>query len=58
MAAQGVENVSGKEYLIRAGKIAPCSQCPFFRSCWNEQEYDKKSSATGKKVVDNEYKDV
>jgi hypothetical protein len=42
MAARGVENESGKEYLIRTNNAALCEQCPFFRSCWNSEEYDRK----------------
>ena len=60
MEAHGVNSLSGREYLIREGKVATCDQCPFFRSCWNSEEYEKLLSAcaAGKKVVDKENKDV
>ena len=42
MAAHGIVYESGKEYLIRTGNVALCEKCPFFRSCWSDQEYDGK----------------
>jgi hypothetical protein len=42
MAAHGVVNESGKEYLTRKGGVVSCEKCPFFRSCWSDEEYDGK----------------
>ena len=39
MAKHGVNSVSGKGYLIDAGRIFRCKPCAFFRSCWDVEEY-------------------
>ncbi len=41
MTKNGVTRVSGKQYLIEAGRIERCRDCPFFRSCWDSEEYEK-----------------
>jgi len=41
MAEQGIRGQSGKEYAVRARMIGECETCPFFRSCWNSEEYDR-----------------
>lgn len=47
MALHHVKNESGKEYLTRTGNLSLCIDCPFFRSCWNSEEYDRKVGETG-----------
>jgi hypothetical protein len=41
MEKECVSGASGKQYLIDAGKAGECRGCPFFRSCWNEEEYNR-----------------
>jgi hypothetical protein len=48
MAAEKVKGTPGKEYLISSGGIDACRQCPFFRSCWNSEEYDRKVDEMGR----------
>ena len=43
MAKHGAAGVSGKRYLIDAGRIWRCRTCAFFRSCWNTEEYGRLS---------------
>jgi hypothetical protein len=38
-----VTGVSGKRYLIERNKKVKCLDCSFFRSCWNQEEYDKEN---------------
>ena len=62
MTEHGVNGISGKEYLLEAHKIGECETCPFLRSCWNSEEYDRRMRGAppeGSKIaVDNEHKDV
>ncbi len=47
MRKNGVTRTSGKRYLIETGRIARCGDCPFFRSCWDSEEYEKALRAEG-----------
>ncbi len=62
MTEHGVNGVSGKEYLIEAHQIRECETCPFFRSCWNSEEYEGRvreaSPGDSKIVIDNGCEDV
>jgi hypothetical protein len=46
MTKDNVKGRAGKEYLIHSAKISRCKDCPFFRSCWTMEEYDRASSLT------------
>lgn len=41
MAEQKVKGASGRDFMVRMDKIDECKGCPFFRSCWNSEEYDR-----------------
>jgi hypothetical protein len=43
MTEENVAGMSGKQYLIKRGKTGNCKDCPFFRSCWNSEDYDRLS---------------
>jgi len=43
MAKNGVKGVGGKHYFIEQKKTHNCPDCPFFRSCWNEEEFDRSA---------------
>jgi hypothetical protein len=47
MTRRHVKNESGKEYLARTGELFLCTDCAFFRSCWNSEEYERKVGKTG-----------
>ena len=39
MAKANISGASGKSYLVKTGHTDLCRNCPFFRSCWKEEEY-------------------
>jgi hypothetical protein len=41
MLKNSVTGWSGKKYLIDLNKVYRCKDCPFFRSCWSSEEYDR-----------------
>ncbi len=41
MREKSIVNRSGKDYLTETKKILSCQACPFFRSCWSGEEYDR-----------------
>ena len=41
MTEENVTGVSGKQYLVEQNKTVKCLDCPFFRLCWNSEEYDR-----------------
>ncbi len=41
MTEGGIRGISGKQYLMEQKKTAECATCPFFRSCWNPEEYSR-----------------
>ena len=45
MAERGVKGASGREFMIGAHRINECEACPFLRSCWNSEEYDRSVRA-------------
>lgn len=48
MTKNGVTGTPGKRYLIEARRIERCRDCPFFRSCWNSEEYEKLLRSSGR----------
>lgn len=45
MTEQRVTGKSGKRYLVERNGIDRCEACPFFRSCWNMDEYRRLTAA-------------
>lgn len=45
MAEDGTTDQSGRQYLIERKQTDNCRDCPFLRSCWTEEEYDKAIKA-------------
>lgn len=43
MEEEGIRDKSGRQYLIELNETGRCRGCPFFRSCWTEEEYDRVS---------------
>ena len=43
MRENEVKEESGKEYLIRQNKTGKCTECSFFRDCWNTEDYARLS---------------
>ncbi|HOV89564.1 MAG TPA: hypothetical protein PKW07_02510 [Syntrophorhabdaceae bacterium] len=43
MEKDRVTGINGKQYLMKIKKIYRCEHCPFFRSCWNIEDYRKIS---------------
>jgi hypothetical protein len=41
MEEHGVTGRSGKKYLVEEKRIYKCRKCPFLRSCWDTEEYDR-----------------
>ena len=41
MMEHNITGISGKRYLIENGKTDLCKGCPFFRSCWKMEEYNR-----------------
>jgi hypothetical protein len=41
MTREHAGRTTGKEYLVERGMIDECLSCPFFRSCWNGDDYDR-----------------
>lgn len=41
MTEQQVTGKSGKRYLMERNSVDRCAACPFFRSCWNMDEYHR-----------------
>lgn len=41
MTKNSVAGQAGKDYLLKVKKIHRCKNCPFFRSCWTEEEYGR-----------------
>lgn len=41
MMEHGAAGGSGKTYLTECGKLHLCKECPFFRSCWNPEDYKR-----------------
>lgn len=41
MMKDSVLGWSGKDYLMKTKKAHRCKECPFFRSCWSMEEYDR-----------------
>ena len=41
MGECGAKGVSGREFMRETRRIAECEGCPFFRSCWNSEEYER-----------------
>jgi hypothetical protein len=41
MMKEHVADMTGKQYLIDRNRTDLCGECPFFRSCWNGEEYDR-----------------
>jgi hypothetical protein len=41
MTENNVTGFSGKEYLLKEHETARCRDCPFFRSCWKAEEYER-----------------
>jgi len=52
MAEQGVKGASGKDFMIRTGNIDECRGCPFFRSCWNQEDYDSSAHMASTKRLE------
>jgi len=44
MERDGINNISGKQYLTDRNEIEECQTCPFLRSCWNIEEYERRAS--------------
>jgi hypothetical protein len=45
MMKNTIIGVSGKKYLTDLKRIYRCKSCPFFRSCWTMEEYDRALDA-------------
>lgn len=41
MAEKNVTGLSGKQYFLQCRQTVKCRDCPFFRSCWKAEEYDR-----------------
>lgn len=41
MEENDVANMSGKQYFIDGKKTGECKACPFFRTCWKIEEYNR-----------------
>jgi hypothetical protein len=41
MMNKGIAGMPGKDYLMQRNEVKKCLDCPFFRSCWNSEEYDR-----------------
>lgn len=41
MEKDGITGITGKEYFLKIKKINRCLDCPFFRSCWDTEEYKR-----------------
>ena len=47
MAEHGVSGRSGKQYLTECEGLHLCKDCPFFRSCWNPEDYNRLAGQPG-----------
>ncbi len=54
MTKDNAAHRAGKEYLVERGMIDECLSCPFFRSCWNGDDYDRAMEHAGKKQASHE----
>lgn len=43
MEEDKVTGKSGRQYLVERDQTDKCRDCPFLRSCWTEEEYDRLS---------------
>lgn len=41
MEENDVANMSGKQYFMDGKKTGECKDCPFFRTCWKIEEYNR-----------------
>lgn len=41
MMENNVADMAGKQYMVQQKKVDNCRSCPFFRSCWRMEEYNR-----------------
>jgi len=43
MSKKQIKGMEGRQYLIESKKTDKCKDCPFLRSCWNTEEFERLS---------------